>query len=103
MNYCLNEWPNFIRFMEDGRLEIDNGRAERAIRPFAQGRRNWMFADTESGAKSSATLFTLVETAKLNGREPRRYLQYVFGRIDRAETLKDLEALLPWNMPPSAN
>jgi transposase len=100
LSYCLNEWPYFIRFMDDGRLEIDNGRAERAIRPFAQGRRNWLFADTEAGAKASATLFTLIESAKLNGREPRRYLQYVFEKIDRATTLADLEALLPWNSPP---
>lgn len=100
LSYCLNEWPNFIRILDDGRLELDNGRAERAIRPLAQGRRAWLFADSEAGAKASAGLFSLTETAKLNGRDPRRYFQYVFERIDRVSTLADLEALLPWNAPP---
>lgn len=100
LEYCLGEWPHFIRFMEDGRLEVDNGRAERAIRPLAQGRRAWLFADTESGARASTILFSLVETAKLNGREPTAYLRYVFERIDQATTLEALDALLPWNTPP---
>jgi transposase len=98
--YCLGEWPHFVRVLNDGRLELDNGRAERAIRPLAQGRRNWLFADSEAGAKASAALYSLIETAKLNNRDPRRYLQFVFERIDSAKKLADLEALLPWNVPP---
>ncbi len=70
LGYLLAQWPKLIRYLEDGRLPIDNNTTERAIRPFVIGRRNWLFADTPTGAKASANLYSLIETAKANGVEP---------------------------------
>lgn len=96
LNYLHNEWPKLIRYLEDGRLEIDNNLAENAIRPFVVGRKNWMFSDSVHGVKASANLYSLVETAKANGLEPYRYLRDVFTALPQAETVKDIESLLPW-------
>jgi transposase len=94
--YLLKQWPKIIRYIEDGRLAIDTNLAENAIRPFALGRRNWLFADTVNGAKASATLYSLVETAKGNGLEPYAYLRRLFERLPTATTVSDFEALLPF-------
>ncbi|WP_419605507.1 transposase domain-containing protein, partial [Thiolapillus sp.] len=67
------------------------------IRPFAVGRRNWLFADTPRGAKASATTYSLIETAKANGVELFAYLHHVLQHIGGANTVEDIEALLPWN------
>ncbi len=72
--------------------------AENAIRPFAVGRKAWLFADTPRGAHASATCYSLVETAKANGLEPSAYIRYVLERIADADTLEKLEGLLPWNV-----
>jgi hypothetical protein len=77
-------------------LEIDTNLAENAIRPFARGRRAWLFADSVSGAKASAMLYSLVETAKANGLEPYAYLRRLFERLPHANTVADYEALLPF-------
>lgn len=98
MNYMLNQWAYLIHYCEDGRLHISNALAENAIRPFAVGRRNWLFSDTPRGARASATCFSLVETAKANGLEPYEYLSHVLENIAAADTLEKLEALLPWNI-----
>lgn len=98
IRYALNQWPTLIGYCEDGRLHISNALAENAIRPFAVGRRNWLFADTARGAKASATCYSLIETAKTNGLEPFRYIEYVLSRIGEANTVEKLEALLPWNV-----
>ncbi len=84
IRYTLNQWEYLIGYCEDGRLHISNAPAENAIRPFAVGRRAWLFADTSHGARASATCYSLVETAKAN--------------IAVADTVEKLEALLPWNM-----
>ena len=68
--YLLKQWPKLIRYTEDGKVAIDTNLAENAIRPFALGRRNWLFADTVSGAKASAMLYSIVSTARANGVEP---------------------------------
>jgi transposase len=65
--YCLNQWDKLEVFLEDGRLEIDNNRSERAIKPFVIGRKNWMFANTPRGAKTSAITYSVIETAKETG------------------------------------
>lgn len=70
ITYSLNQWPKLMRYLDDGRLNIDNNRAERAIKPFVIGRKAWLFANTKSGAQASAALYSLVETAKINGLEP---------------------------------
>jgi transposase len=98
INYTLNQWPKLIRYCDDGRLNISNIAAENAIRPFVIGRKGWLFADTPNGAKASATHYSLIETAKANGLEPYRYLKAVFTRLPYAETVEQLEVLLPWNI-----
>jgi transposase len=95
LNYLHNEWTKLIRYLEDGRYEIDNNRAENAIRPFVIGRKNWLFSDSVRGVKASANLYSLIETAKANGLEPCAYLRRVFTELPRAETVEAIEALLP--------
>ena len=97
LNYLHNQWPKLIRYLEDGRLEIDNNRTENAIRPFVVGRKNWLFSDTVNGAKASANLYSLIETAKANGLEPYAYLRHLFTTLPKAETVEAIEALLPGN------
>ncbi|WP_275100507.1 IS66 family transposase [Sedimenticola hydrogenitrophicus] len=98
INYTLNQWELLIGYCEDGRLRISNAMAENAIRPFAVGRRAWLFADTSRGAKASATCFSLIETAKANGLEPYDYMHHVIKHIAAADTVEKLEALFPWNV-----
>ena len=77
LHYLLEQWPYLLRYLEDGRLEISNNRAERSIKPFVMGRKNWLFANTPAGARSSAVIYSLIETAKENGLDPYRYLLWV--------------------------
>jgi len=70
LHYLHTEWDKLIRYLDDGRLEIDNNLAENAIRPFVIGRKNWLFSDSVGGVKASANLYSLIETAKANGLEP---------------------------------
>ena len=102
IKYMLNQWGLLVGYCEEGQLHISNALAENAIRPFAVGRRNWLFSDTPRGARASATCFSLVETAKANGLEPYAYLNQVLGSIGSADTLEKLEALLPWNIGQTA-
>ncbi len=97
--YLLAQWPKLIRYLEDGRLPIDNNATERAIRPFVIGRRNWLFADTPKGAAASANPYSLIETAKANGVEPYDYLRYLYTELPRASTVEQLEALMPFKVP----
>jgi len=98
LSYLLQQWPKLIRYIEDGRLAIDTNVAENAIRPFALGRRNWLFADTINGAKASASLYSLVQTARANELEPYAYLRRLFAELPAAQSVADFEALLPWNI-----
>jgi len=98
INYTLNQWDRLVGYCQDGRLHISNALAENAIRPFAVGRRNWLFADTPRGARASATVYSLIETAKANGLEPYAYLRHVLQHIAAADTVEAIEALLPWNV-----
>lgn len=97
INYSLNQWQQLIRYCDDGRLEIDNNRAERAIKPFTTGRKNWLFCGNENGARAGATIFSLVETCKNHGIEPYEYFKYVLSNIRTADTIEALEKLLPFN------
>ena len=99
MTYTLNQWDYLVGYCDDGRLAISNVMAENAIRPFAVGRKAWLFSDTPKGAHASAACYSLVETAKANGLEPYAYLKYLLDHIGSADTLEKLEALLPWNIP----
>jgi transposase len=92
--YSLRQWPKLIRYVEDGRLSIDNNRAERAIKPFVIGRKNWMFANTQNGAHASAILYSLVETAKANGLTPFDYIQHLLNELPKQPG--EIDSLLPW-------
>lgn len=98
LGYLNTQWARLIRYLDDGRLEADNNRAENAIRPFVMGRKAWLFSDTPAGAEASARLYSLIETAKANGIEPYAYLRQVFTELPKAETLADIEALLPYKI-----
>lgn len=95
--YLNKQWTKLIRYVDDGHLAIDTNVVENAIRPFARGRRAWLFADTVKGAKASVAFFSLVETAKANGLEPYAYLCRLFERLPHAKTVEDFEALLPFS------
>ena len=79
--YCLNQWLALNRFVEDGRLHIDNNLAERALRHFAVGRKNWLFFQTEGGGKTAAVLASLLQTARAIGIDPKTYFRDVLLRI----------------------
>lgn len=98
MTYLDNQWPNLVRVLEDGRLEVDNNFCENSIRPFVLGRKAWLFSDTPAGAEASARLYSLIESAKANGCEPYEYLKHVFTELPKATTLAEIETLLPWNI-----
>ena len=96
--YCRNQWKKLTAFLMDGRLELDNNRAERAIKPFVIGRKNWLFANTPRGERASAVLYSIVKTAKANGLDPLKYLTYLFERLPNID-LKNpvaVDQLLPW-------
>jgi transposase len=98
--YTQREWPRLVVYLEDGRLAIDNNVVENAIRPFAIGRKNWLFSDTVAGARASANLYSLIETAKANGINEYAYLRYVFTELPKLGRDVNLDALLPWNVKP---
>lgn len=99
IKYCRNQWDRLVVFLEDGRLEIDNNRAERSIKPFVIGRKNWMFSNTAKGANSSAIIYSIVETAKENGLNPFNYLKYLFEQLPNMDMTDKpkLDQLLPWS------
>ncbi len=93
LQYTLNLWEKLTVYLEDGRLQMDNNLAENAIRPFAVGRKNWMFSDTSQGATASATIYSILETAKANGIEP---FWYMFALLEKLPELKNKEDFKPW-------
>ena len=98
LSYLDNHWAGLNRYCDDGRLGIDNNRVENAIRPFVIGRKNWLFSDTVNGAKASANLYSLLESAKLNHLEPYAYLKHVFTELPKATAVEHFEALLPYRV-----
>ena len=96
LSYNLRQWPKLVRYIDDGHLNIDNNRAERAIKPFVIGRKNWMFSNTGNGAHASAVLYSLVETAKANGLIPFDYLRYLLDEL--SSNPQNIDYLLPWNI-----
>lgn len=99
IKYCLNQWPKLEAFMLDGRLEISNNRAERAIKPFVIGRKNFLFSKSPKGATASAIVYSIIETAKANGLNPFFYLTYLFETLPNIDTedMEQLDSLLPWS------
>ena len=98
--YAKNQKVYLNEFLLHGEVDISNNIAENAIRPFVVGRKNWLFCDTPKGAEASAVVYTLVETAKANGLDPFRYLNYVLTNIrflGQNPSNAELEGFLPWN------
>lgn len=89
VKYALNQWDSLIRYVEDGRLPIDNNSVENAIRPFAVGRKNWLFADSVEGAAASATIYSILETAKANGLEPYWYMRILLEKLPGLKNRED--------------
>jgi len=98
IHYTLNQWHRLIQYTADGIIRPDNNLVENAIRPFVIGRKNWLFSDTVQGARASALIYSLIETAKANGLEPYWYLKYLFEHLPEAMTEDDFRALLPYNV-----
>lgn len=96
IGYCQNQWHKLVRYIDDGNLSIDNNRAERAIKPFVIGRKNWLFANTANGANASAMLYSMIETAKANGLIPFDYIAHCLEALSQVDC--DIEQLLPWRV-----
>ena len=96
--YALNEWEKLLRYLDSPYLSPDTNLVENGIRPFVLGRKNWLFSGSPRGAHASATLYSMIETAKAAGLEPYRYLRYVFTRLPFVRTASDYRALIPHHL-----
>ena len=99
--YLKEQWPYLIRVLEDGRLGLSNNLAERSIKPFVIGRKNWLFANTAGGAQSSSVIYSLIETAKESGLDPYRYLTWLLTNAPILAARDDswADKFLPANAP----
>ena len=95
--YALNRWQALTRYCDDGRIEIDNNAAERALRAVALGRKNYLFAGSDAGGERAAAIYSLVGSAKLNDLNPQAYLTHVLERI-ADYPINRVDELLPWNV-----
>jgi hypothetical protein len=100
IRYALSRWRALSRYIDDGRIEIDNSAAERALRTVALGRKNYLFAGSDAGGERAAAIYSLLGTAKLNGIDPELYLRHVLDRI-ADHPVNRLQELLPWNLTAS--
>ncbi len=98
--YILERWDELTNFLKDGRLEIDNNWVENDIRPFALGKKNWMFNGSPRGANAGACFYSLIATCKANHIDPFKYLNYLFLQIPHCKTTEDYRKLLPYNIAP---
>lgn len=96
VRYAVNQRHWLMNFLLDGRLELSNNRAERSIRPFTVGRKNWLFSYSAKGAKSSAIVYSIIETAQANGLVPFVYLNYLFQNLPNIK-IENISDYLPWN------
>jgi transposase len=101
MNYMLNRWNTFTRFLDDGRICLTNNAAERALRGIALGRKSWLFAGSDRGGERAAVMYALIQTARLNDVDPQAWLADVLARINDHHIQK-LDQLLPWNWKTTA-
>jgi hypothetical protein len=97
VRYALGRWEALMRYCDDGRLEIDNNAAERALRAVALGRKNYLFAGSDRGGDSAAVIYSLIATAKLNGIDPENYMRNLLSCI-ADHPINRIEELLPWNL-----
>jgi hypothetical protein len=101
IRYATSRWPALTRYTTDGRLEMSNNAAERAIRPLTLGRKNYLFAGSDSGGIRAASMYSLISTCRLNGIDPEAYLRDIFARI-ADHPINRIDELLPWNWKPTA-
>ena len=101
MDYMLNRWTAFTRFLADGRICLSNNAAERALRTLALGRRSWLFAGSDRGGQRAAMMYSLVTTAKMNNVDPQAWLADILARIANHPAHR-LDELMPWNWTPPA-
>jgi transposase len=101
MDYMLKRWDTFTRFLHDGRICLTNNAAERALRGIALGRKSWLFAGSDRGGERAAVMYTLIQTARLNGIDPHAWLADVLARINDHDVQR-LDQLLPWNWKKTA-
>jgi len=101
--YMHDRWAELTNYLTDGTLEIDNNGAENQIRPFALGRKNWLFSGSPRGAHASALFYSLIATAVANGWNPFEYLRYLFDNIRACKTDDDYSNLLPFNIISKTN
>lgn len=99
MDYMLTRWESFARFLGDGRIDLSNNAAERALRGIAIGRKAWLFVGSDRGGERAAAIYALITTAKLNDVDPRAWLADVLARINDHPAAR-LHELLPWNWKP---
>lgn len=97
VRYALSRWEALLRYVDDGRIEIDNNAAERSLRTVALGRKNYLFAGSDAGGERAAAIYSLIGTAKLNGLDPEAYLRDLLSRI-ADHPINRIEELLPWNV-----
>ena len=95
--YTLGRWSALTRYGDDGRLEIDNNAAERALRAVGLGRKNYLFAGSDTGGERAAAMYSLIGSAKLNGVDPEAYLREVLARLPD-HPINRITELLPWNI-----
>lgn len=100
MHYCIKLWPGLTRFLDDGRLEVDNNLTEQQIKPFVIARKNFLFASSVDGAEALCMHMSFIRTAKLHGHDPYHYYVKLLKSIPHCKTVEDYEKLLPWNMNP---
>lgn len=101
LSYLLNHIEGLRRYCEDGRLPISNIHTEHIAKTIAVARKNYLFADTPSGAQASARLFSIIETAQANGHNPHHYMTVLLAELPNTDTVEAIEALLPWNVTPA--
>ena len=97
IRYALTRWSALTRYCDDGRIEIDNNAAERALRAVALGRKNYLFVGADSGGERAAAIYSLIGTAKLNDLDPQAYLRFVLEHIAE-HPINRVDQLLPWNI-----
>lgn len=95
ITYAQNQWPYVMNYLKYGKLAIDNNFTENRIRPFAIGRKNWLFSDTQAGANASGMIYSILQTARGNGLDPYAYMRHLLTELPKAQTADQIEALLP--------
>jgi transposase len=97
VRYALSPWNALVRYVNDGHIEIDNNAAERSLRTVARGRKNYLFAGSDSGGERAAAIYSLIGTAQLDSLDPEFYLRNVLSRI-ADHPINRIDELLPWNL-----